>query len=51
LNSSNSVRPAVLNSSVTCLDAVLSTLFLLILHAYCILLLTSFCLVCIPVRS
>jgi len=34
LNSSISVRHAVLNSCITCLDAFLSTLFLLVLHVY-----------------
>ena len=34
LNSSNSVGLAVLNSCATCLDAFLSTLFLLVLHVY-----------------
>ena len=34
LNSSNSVKCAVLNSCITCLDAFLSTLFLLVLHVY-----------------
>jgi len=32
LDSYNSVRHAVLNSCITCLDAFLSTLFLLVLH-------------------
>lgn len=34
LDSYNSVRHAVLNSCITCLDAFLSTLFLLELHVY-----------------
>lgn len=34
LNSSNSVRRTVLNSCITCLDAFLSTLFLLVLLVY-----------------
>lgn len=34
LNSYNSFRCAVLNSCITCLDAFLSTLFLLVLYVY-----------------